>query len=88
MELSLTPELESFIRQQVESGQFASANEVILTALKSYKDLEHFPESRHKALCDETATGLQASSRSEILSEEEVFDNLRNKLKRPQSRED
>jgi antitoxin ParD1/3/4 len=75
MELSLTPELESFIQQQVESGHFASANEVILTALNSYKDLEH-------------AAGREAFIRSEVLSEEEVFDNLRNKLRQPQSRED
>lgn len=36
MNVSLTPELEQFIRSQIESGKYASAEEVIVDALKMF----------------------------------------------------
>lgn len=88
MELSLTPELEIFVRQQVESGHFTSPSEVILTAIKSYKELEDIYKGRHESLRNEIAIGLEASERGEVLTEEEVFDNLRHKLKQRRAQAD
>lgn len=35
MNVSLTPEIEQFIQSQVESGKYASPDEVILAALRA-----------------------------------------------------
>jgi putative addiction module CopG family antidote len=34
MEITLTPEAESFIREQLQNGKYASADEVILNAIR------------------------------------------------------
>jgi len=41
MNVSLTPELERFIQTQIESGKYASAEEVIVDALKTFAAKGH-----------------------------------------------
>jgi putative addiction module CopG family antidote len=41
MNLSLTPELEQFIQNQIASGKYASAEEVIVDALKNFAAKGH-----------------------------------------------
>lgn len=80
MELSLTPELERFVHQQVKSGRFASPNEVVVAAIRSYEDLEQVYQGRYETLRDEISQGLEASLRGDVLDEVEVFDRLRHKI--------
>ncbi|HEY9865989.1 MAG TPA: type II toxin-antitoxin system ParD family antitoxin [Candidatus Obscuribacterales bacterium] len=40
MNISLTPELEQFVRSTVENGKYSSASEVILAALQLLKEQE------------------------------------------------
>jgi putative addiction module CopG family antidote len=41
MEISLTPELEQFVKRQMDSGNYSSAADVVLTAMKFFKEYEH-----------------------------------------------
>jgi putative addiction module CopG family antidote len=41
MEITLTPEAERFIREQVQDGKYASADEIVQTAIQLLKAQEH-----------------------------------------------
>jgi antitoxin ParD1/3/4 len=46
MNVSLTPELEAWVRKQVESGMYVSASEVVREALRSMSEQERQTEFR------------------------------------------
>jgi Arc/MetJ-type ribon-helix-helix transcriptional regulator len=72
MELSLTPELEQRIQQQLESGRFHTAAEVVSTALDA---IERFPlpqgmeQAEFLRLLDE---GCEAADRGHTVSSDEA----------------
>jgi putative addiction module CopG family antidote len=41
MEISLTPELDQFVKRQIDSGNYSSAADVVLTAINFFKEHEH-----------------------------------------------
>jgi putative addiction module CopG family antidote len=41
MEITLTPDAERFIREQVRDGKYASADEIVQTAIQLLKAQEH-----------------------------------------------
>ncbi len=72
MELSLTPELEQRIQQQLQSGRFHSAVELVSTALDT---IERFPlpegmeQSEFQRLLDE---GCDAADRGDTVSADQA----------------
>jgi antitoxin ParD1/3/4 len=76
MELTLTPELEQRIQQQLESGRFHSVAEVVSTALDA---IESFPlpagmqQVEFQRLLEE---GSAAADRGETVSAEEAREHL------------
>jgi antitoxin ParD1/3/4 len=80
MEISLTPELELFVKKQMDSGNYLSAADVILTAMKFFEEHEHVYKGRFDALRREVMVGYEAAERGEVIDGEIVFDNLREKL--------
>ena len=48
--VSLTPELETFIDNTVASGRFRSASEVVRAALRLLQDQERRPERKAKSI--------------------------------------
>ena len=75
MNVSLTPELEQYIRTKVDSGRYLSASEVVREALRLL-------EQKEKQLEDlrvEIQKGL-ASGRSEPLNMEAIKAKARNRL--------
>ncbi len=80
MEISLTPQLEHFINQQVETGRFSTPGDVVLAAIQNYEELERIYQGRYETLKAEIQTGLKASERGDVLSEDEVFGSIREKL--------
>lgn len=76
MELTLTPELERRIQQQLESGRFQSAEQLVSTALDA---IERFPlpagidQTEFERLLDE---GCAAADRGETVSAEEAREHL------------
>ena len=62
MNVSLTPELEAMIRQQVDSGRYNSASEVVREALRL---LEEHQRVQH--LRSLLAVGLEQAQRGELV---------------------
>lgn len=82
MNVSLTPELEQFIQSQVESGQYTSADEVIMASIKLLEERERIYKGRFEELRKEIMIGIEASERGEVVDGETVFRELREKLQR------
>ena len=85
---ALGKDLETFVRQQVETGRYASASEVVCDALKLLKDRWEQREAALEALRGEMDKGLVPG---ETHAAEEVFESLKQKyreLDKPSVRRD
>jgi len=80
MNVSLTPELEQFIQSQIESGKYASTDEVILAALRAFEERERIYKGRFEELRQEIMVGVEASELGEVVDGEIVFSQLQQKL--------
>lgn len=65
MSISLAPELEGFINQQVASGLYNSANEMIQEALKLLKERDEEKKRRLEELRAEINKGLASLDRGD-----------------------
>jgi antitoxin ParD1/3/4 len=79
MEIALAPELEQFIQEQIQSGRYSSASEVIFAGLQLLKDQQIY-KGRFEELRQEVSIGLAASEAGEVIDAEIVFQNLQAKL--------
>ena len=61
MNVSLTPELEQFVNEKVESGLYQTASEVVREALRLLKERDHARER----LCADVQGGFDALARGE-----------------------
>ncbi len=59
MNVSLPPELESRVRQRVESGMYGSASEVIREALRLFEAYEQVKAAKLDGLRQDIAQGLE-----------------------------
>ena len=75
MNVSLTPELEQYIRTKVDSGRYLSASEVVREALRLLEQKEKRLEELHA----EIQKGLD-SGRSKLLNMEAIKAKARNRL--------
>lgn len=41
MEITLSPEAENFIQEQLQNGKYASTNEIVLSAIRLLAEQEH-----------------------------------------------
>jgi antitoxin ParD1/3/4 len=73
MNVSLTPKLEQFIQNQIATGKYASAEEVVLAALKMFEILQSIYRRQFEQLQREIVVNLEASSHTEVVSSETVF---------------
>jgi antitoxin ParD1/3/4 len=85
MALALTPELEQFIQSQVANGKYASADDVLIAGLKLLEEREHLYQGRFEELQREIMVGVEEADRGELIDEETVFYNLREKLAKRRS---
>lgn len=90
MNVSLTPELEKFIAQQVKSGLYQTASEVVRAALRQLKgkpapQLPRAPETL-KELEDLLEERIAALDRGERIEGKEMFRQLRERAKRARRR--
>ncbi|MEG4572435.1 type II toxin-antitoxin system ParD family antitoxin [Microcoleus sp. N3A4] len=72
MNVSLTPELEKFVRQKVKTGRYLSVSEVIREALRLLEERDMQRQMRIEKLRREVAVGIEQSDRGEIFDGEEV----------------
>jgi antitoxin ParD1/3/4 len=76
MNLSLTPEVEQFIQIQLESGKYATAEEVVLAGIKLLEEQEKIYKERLEELKREIMIGIEASERGEVIDGEEFFQKM------------
>lgn len=75
--VALSRHFETFIRQQIDSGRFNNASEVVRAGLRLLEEREAEQAAKLQALREAIAVGLASGP---DLSEEEVFDELEAKL--------
>jgi antitoxin ParD1/3/4 len=80
MNVSLTPELEKFVQDKVDTGRYTSASEVIREALRLLEKREERTREREQALKAfqaELDRRIAELDRGEGIPAEEVFTRLR-----------
>lgn len=66
MNVSLTPELEEFVREKAESGRYRSASEVVRAALRLLQDREKLREVKVEELREAVQKGLDSGPAGEL----------------------
>ncbi len=77
MNISLTPELAGFVKEQVDSGMYCSASEVIREGLRLMLEKKRDRQGQLDRLRSEIAMGIEQLDRGEAISGQEVFRELR-----------
>jgi antitoxin ParD1/3/4 len=85
MNVSLTPELERFIAEQVESGRYRSASEVVRDAVRLLQWQLEERAAKLEALRKAVEVGLAELDRGEGHSAEDVFKDLLDRLGRSEA---
>lgn len=78
MNVSLTPELEKYIQNKVETGRYTSASEVIREALRAFEQKEEY-ERALKNFRAKLDRGLAEAEAGRTVDGEEVFARIREK---------
>ncbi len=71
MNVSLTPELDRFVAEKVESGRYTSASEVVREALRLLQEHEQSRAAQLASFNRELAVRLAALDRGEYVTAEE-----------------
>ncbi len=79
MNVSLTPELEKFVADKVESGRYTSASEVVREALRLLEQHELSREAQLKAFNEELERRIASLDRGEGIPAEQVIEELKAK---------
>ena len=82
MNVSLTPELERFVGEKVESGYYTSASEVVREALRLLKDHDNMRQQQLANLKSGLDLGFEQLSRGEGRTGNEVFAALEERSRR------
>lgn len=77
MNVSLTPELDKFVAGKVDSGEYATASEVIRDGLRMLKAAEEARQVKLEALREEIRKGMESPHRDGI----EVMNELKARYK-------
>ena len=65
MNISLTPELDSYVHQKVETGMYHSASEVIREGLRLLKEQDQVRQARLEQLRGDVNIGVEQIARGE-----------------------
>ena len=81
MNVSLTPELERWIEERVQSGNYRSSSEVVREALRTMREVEDLKQLRREQLKASIARGLHDLDQgdSTVLTPD-WFDELKREL--------
>ena len=77
LNVSLTPELDAFLRSEVASGRYKTPSEVVHDALRLLERQEREREEALAELKDKLARGAEQAERGELLDGNQVFDEFR-----------
>jgi len=77
MTVTLTPELDQFIAEQLKAGNYRSADAQSLEMLRAQ---EEFIQSHTVELRRKISVGMEQIKRGEVVDGREAFDRLRKKI--------
>jgi antitoxin ParD1/3/4 len=80
MNISLTPELEQFVQNKVNSGMYTSASEVIRESLRLLLTYDDLQTQRIKQLNQAIDVGLQQLKSGKRIPAQESYDRLKKKI--------
>lgn len=87
MTLTLTEELERFVREEARRGAFASNSEYVRNLIRERFLKERDREQKLKALDDALARGISDAEAGRVMPLDEAFERLRHELRQdPESR--
>ena len=75
--ISLTPELDRFIDDRVDSGLYESASEVVREGLRLLRHREDLQKKQVERVRAKIEKGFQQSERGEVVSAEEAREHFR-----------
>jgi antitoxin ParD1/3/4 len=81
MTVTLTAEQERFVAEQIKSGHYASANDVVGQSLGMLRAQEEFIRSNTTELREKVASGMEQIRRGETVDGPATIQNLRTKLR-------
>lgn len=89
MNVSLTKELEEFVRRKVESGQYRSATEVISAGFALLEREDEFGDARIATIRAQVEEGIAQAERGQLGDGEEAVARVKKRaaVKRRRSRE-
>ena len=76
LNVSLTPEAQTFIQQQLSAGKYRSTDKVLLAGLNLLAAKDASEQERFAELRREIEIGLSEADRGELIDGEEVFESL------------
>ncbi len=76
MNISLTPELERLIQEQVKKGRYSSVSEMVGESLRLLWERDRIREKRVAELRQKIQVGIEELNRGEGIDGEEVFDEI------------
>lgn len=79
MHISLTPQLEAFVKAHVDSGMYNNASEVVREALHDMRHQEQMTELELEHLRREVAIGLEEVERGETVDAGEALARIRSR---------
>ena len=80
MTVTLTPEQEKFIAEQLADGHFRSPADVVAQSLEMLRAHEEFIRSNVAELREKIASGMKQIRRGEVVDGRKAIQNLREKL--------
>ncbi|NEP39939.1 MAG: type II toxin-antitoxin system ParD family antitoxin [Okeania sp. SIO2H7] len=82
MKIFLSLEARKFIEEQVKTGRYSSASEVMGEALRLLSEKERIRIKHFAELKEKIRVGIEASERGEVVDGEEVFAELEEDIRR------
>jgi antitoxin ParD1/3/4 len=82
MTVTLTPEQEKFVAEQLKSGNYRSVEDVVAQSLGMMRAQEEFIRSNTAELREKIAIGMKQIKRGETVEGKTAIQNLRRKLDR------
>jgi antitoxin ParD1/3/4 len=78
--ITFTPEIETLIQMQLQSGRYTTQEEVVLAGLQLLEHRDSIYQGRFEELRQEVLIGVEEADRGELVDGDVVFQQLRDRL--------